>query len=297
VTASVPFCWEANQFDELVASCHREEITPYILRYLEKRGPILEAGCGLGRFVVFLEQQGFRDVRGIDISPDAIGIVKKIAPSLNVTCADVSALPFEDSSVQGIISLGVVEHFEEGPRAALQEFQRVMSPGATALITVPFLNLVRRVKQTARIYDISERIRAMRASDSAIESGEGVVGRTLAHLRLENSSVHDKLASPFIRWPATGPFFEYRFAIKQFEKVLVDVGLSVFEIVPVDVVSGMFYEFGALLVHNSAHGTRSVTRLGRIFQWIFGRAPWVLAHMLLFVVQKNGVHAIRTSDC
>ncbi len=187
-----------------MANCHRDEVVPYILRYLEKQGPILEAGCGLGRFVVFMEQQGFRDVRGIDISPDAVGIVNRIAPDLNVTCGDVSDLPFEDSSIRGIVSLGVVEHFEQGPRAALQEFQRVMMPGATALITVPFLNLVRRFKHAARIYEIGERVKAIRGSDSAIESREDVVGRSIAHLSQENSSLQHKPPSQFIRWPPTG---------------------------------------------------------------------------------------------
>lgn len=47
----------------------------------------------------------------------------------------------------------------------------------------------------------------------------------------------------FRRWPATGSFFEYRFGIKQFEKELQPVGLSVLEIAPIDAISGLYYEF------------------------------------------------------
>jgi SAM-dependent methyltransferase len=259
------------------------------LRYLDKEGPILEAGCGLGRFVIFMEQHGFRDVRGIDISPDAVGIVNRIAPNLNVTCGDVSDLPFEDSSIRGLISLGVVEHFEEGPQAALQEFERVMMPGATAIITVPFLNLVRRFKHAARIYEMGERLKASRAPDSAMKHKKNVVGKSIAHLGQDKLLTQHKPPSQFVRWPATGPFFEYRFATKQFEKELQTVGLSILEVAPIDAISGMFYEFGALLVGSSDHGGRTPTRFGRIFQETLARAPWVHSHMLLFVVRKDEV--------
>jgi SAM-dependent methyltransferase len=285
----VQFRWEAHQFNGLLARCHRDEVVPFILRYLKKQGPILEAGCGLGRFVIFMEQQGFRDVRGIDISPDAVGIVNRIAPTVDVTCGDVSNLPFEDSSIRGIVSLGVVEHFEEGPQAALQEFKRVMMPGATAIITVPYLNLVRRFKHAARIYETRERITAARASVSARASREDVVGRSIAHLSQDNLLPQHKAPSHFVRWPATGPFFEYRFGIKQFERELRAVGLSILEVAQIDAISGMFYEFGGLLVSTSAQDGRALTRLGRVFKWILSRAPRVHAHMLLFVAHKDEV--------
>jgi len=287
IEVSVHFRWEAHQFHRLLASCHRDEVVPYLLRHLKKQGPILEAGCGLGRFIVFMERQGFHDVRGIDISPDAVAIVNEIAPTLKVTCGDVSNLPFDDSSIRGIVSLGVVEHFEEGPRAALKEFHRVMMPGATAIITVPYLNLVRRFKHAVRVYQIGERMKGDRAAVPAVKLVmDDAVDRSIAHF--DQGSLHKlRRGGPeFRRWPATGSFFEYRFGIKQFEKELRPVGLSVLEIAPIDAISGLYYEFGALLVTTSPDGGRDVTTLGRIFKGILARAPWIHAHMLLFVVQK-----------
>lgn len=282
---SVHFHWEAHQFHRLLASSHRDEVAPYILRHLDKQGPILEAGCGLGRFVIFMEERGFRDVRGIDISPDAVDIVNRIAPHLNVTCGDVSDLPFEDSSIRGIVSLGVVEHFKEGPQAALREFKRVMAPGATAIITVPYLNLVRRIKHAVRLYEVGKQIRAIPASVSAVRSREDVVARSLAHLDHDDSLREHP--SRFARWPASGPFFEYRFGTKEFEEELLGSGLSIVERAPIDTASGMFYEFGRLLVRASSDGGRALTRLGHGFRRILIRAPWVHAHMLLFVVRKD----------
>jgi SAM-dependent methyltransferase len=284
---SVHFRWEAHEFHRLLASCHSDDAAPYILRYIEKQGPILEVGCGLGRFVAFMEQQGFQDVRGIDISADAVDIVYKMAPNLNVTHGDVSKLPFEDSSIRGVVSLGVVEHFQDGPQAALREIERVMMPGATAIITVPYLNLVRRFKHAARIYEMSDRIRAMRARASTTNVREDVVGRSIAELDREKFLSEGNSSYQFPRWPTKGPFFEYRFSLRQFEEELLSVGLSILEEAPIDAVSGMFYEFGAPFVRSSTTGQRVLTRLGHTFNWTLSRASWIHAHMLLFAVHKD----------
>jgi SAM-dependent methyltransferase len=283
----VQFRWEADRFYDLLHSSHRDEATPYILGYLEKKGPILEAGCGLGRFVDFLEQHGFQDVQGIDISADAVAIVNSLAPHLKVRRGDVSDLPFEDSSIRGIVSLGVVEHFEEGPQVPLREFRRVMMPGARAIISVPYLNPIRRFKQRARIYHFGEGLRALRAATVRAESGGDVISRSIAYLKHDGAPLPSEDAAPFTRWPATGPFFEYRFRPVQFAQEIIAVGLTILEMAPIDAVSGMFYEFGSLMVTASADGERNVTGLGAALRRVLAGATWVHAHMLLFVVEKR----------
>lgn len=276
----IPFSWQAEQFHDLLPSAGRDDVAPYILRHLDPRGPTLEAGCGLGRFVAFMEHNGFRDVCGLEVSEDAVAIVNRLAPHLDVRCGDVSSLPFEDSSMRGIVSLGVVEHFREGPGPALREMARVMMPGATAIVTVPYLNLVRRVKRSLRLDALGERVRGGRPA-----GGGEVVARSVAELGGQEEPV-DPLR--FVAWPATGPFFEYRFTPREMRAELEAVGLSVAEVAPVDTISGMFYEFGRLLVRSSPQG-RSATLGGRVVGRLLARAPWVHAHMLLFVAHKPGV--------
>lgn len=51
--------------------------------------------------------------------------------------ADVTALPFQTASFDALLSLDVLEHVPDH-RAALREFARVLKPGATCVLSVPF---------------------------------------------------------------------------------------------------------------------------------------------------------------
>ena len=56
---------------------------------------------------------------------------------------NVLNLQYETSSISGYISLGVVEHFQEGPEQALAEAYRVVKPGGVGVISVPVNNPLR----------------------------------------------------------------------------------------------------------------------------------------------------------
>jgi ubiquinone/menaquinone biosynthesis C-methylase UbiE len=50
---------------------------------------------------------------------------------------DVTKLPYNDNSISGYLSFGVIEHFIEGLQKALNEAFRVLRPGGIAIITTP----------------------------------------------------------------------------------------------------------------------------------------------------------------
>jgi hypothetical protein len=58
---------------------------------------------------------------------------------------DLRRMPFADGALQGHISIGVVEHLEEGPQDMLREFYRTLAPGSPLLLSVPWVNGYRRV--------------------------------------------------------------------------------------------------------------------------------------------------------
>lgn len=111
-------------------------------RHLPKQGLIVEAGCGRAQYVIALRSRGY-DCVGIDTAVSTIEAIKAQFPDLPVTQGDVLDLEYPDDSASGYISLGVVEHFQEGPEAALEEAYRVLVPDGVAVISVPVNNPLR----------------------------------------------------------------------------------------------------------------------------------------------------------
>jgi len=152
--SSTIFTWKKEDFWYLLKSCDKDEATPYILKYLPKSGKIIEAGCGLGRFVKYLSDEGY-DIEGIEYSEETVRIVKEIDPGLKVIQGDVLNMPYRTNSIDGIISLGVVEHFISGCDKPLKEMYRILKPGGVAIITVPSFNLIRKVKKYFYIDEVN----------------------------------------------------------------------------------------------------------------------------------------------
>jgi len=116
--------------------------TPFS-RYLPLDGPILEAGCGTGRIVCALQSRGYT-VEGIDYASETIRRVRSIDPSLDVRVGDIFAVDRPDGYYAAYISLGVLEHYPEGPEAGLAEAWRILRPGGVALLMIPYLNQARK---------------------------------------------------------------------------------------------------------------------------------------------------------
>ena len=127
---------------EYVGLCKLQTIEPLFRKYLPKGGRILEAGCGRGRWVLYLRGLGY-DVAGIDLADSDLAAARALDPSVPIERGDVLEAPFPDNSFDAVISLGVVEHFEEGPRRAFAEVRRLLKPQGLFLVTVPTQNLVR----------------------------------------------------------------------------------------------------------------------------------------------------------
>jgi SAM-dependent methyltransferase len=91
-----------------------------------------------------LRRAGF-NVIGLECSAEACGIAKENDPDLAVVRGDVLDKPFKDSSVDAVMSLGVVEHNEAGPMDALDEIHRILKPGGVLILAVPYNNPWRRL--------------------------------------------------------------------------------------------------------------------------------------------------------
>ncbi|MBN2560130.1 MAG: class I SAM-dependent methyltransferase [Phycisphaerae bacterium] len=107
-------------------------------------GLLLEAGCGTGQWVSFLDGRGHTAI-GIDYAVSGLRVGKAAVPGMRVCHTDFRTLPFQDNTFDYIVSFGAIEHDIAGPEQALKEFYRVLKPQGWLMCSVPCLNTERRI--------------------------------------------------------------------------------------------------------------------------------------------------------
>jgi SAM-dependent methyltransferase len=138
--------WEDADFsDHLNLTCYQTTYLHLLKKYSTEKS-ILEAGCGIGRWVIPLSKTGY-NVTGIEIESKALEVLEQNyqSPNLKLVVGDIFKMPFKNEEFDIVISLGVLEHFEEKQvqNAAIEEHKRVMRKDGIFLVTVPHLSLLR----------------------------------------------------------------------------------------------------------------------------------------------------------
>ena len=105
---------------------------------------LLEIGCGSARTLNYLDQiYESSECFAIDLSPQAIHLVRSISPKFQTAIANAFFLPLQSSQFDISFSIGLIEHFtREQAGQIVAEKIRVTKPGGLVVIMVPWQSSV-----------------------------------------------------------------------------------------------------------------------------------------------------------
>lgn len=138
--------WKSHKVNVLLLQAKEGSLGEFgklFAKYVPKGSSVLEAGCGPGHLVAALVQRGYKAC-GIDNEPKVIEFARANFPDLDISEGDILSIDLPSGSMDCYFSVGVVEHFVDGPKDALREASRVLSPDGVLLISVPHLNPLRK---------------------------------------------------------------------------------------------------------------------------------------------------------
>jgi SAM-dependent methyltransferase len=124
---------------EMVADREEFKLMEPFLSKIGAGARVLDAGCGMGEWTVYLNRLGYQTV-GLDITANSIEKLQSLFPQYEFVRNDIRKTDFPGDCFDALFSWGAFEHFENGPGECLRESYRILKPGGHLFITVPFDN-------------------------------------------------------------------------------------------------------------------------------------------------------------
>ncbi|MBN1127102.1 MAG: class I SAM-dependent methyltransferase [Sedimentisphaerales bacterium] len=268
----------SRSLEQQIAHCDHYEIVNYFRKWLPDHQPILEAGCGSGRWVAWFVKNGWR-ATGLDWSKECCERARLAIPDARFEVGDMREMPFNDGEFGAIVSLGAVEHSVEGPIRSLGEYHRVLSPGGIAIITVPYLGPIRKLSRLFSAPKLAltynSRLRRL--------LGKTVGTRTFAVAQQETLGGY---AADFIVTERGWEFFQYHFSKTQMQAFIQEAGFEIVEEFVEFGDEGILHNFGRIAgTYNYERGEVSLTIIGKVLRNML--ALDLMGHMLCYLVRKN----------
>jgi ubiquinone/menaquinone biosynthesis C-methylase UbiE len=127
-----PFDWTGNYQPHEVKSTLALPLASFV-EEIPFGAMTLDIGCGPGRVMSCLAAKGLRCV-GVDLSSASIELMVQRTGKKGIVASNLQ-LPIQDSSVDRVISDGVIHHTTD-PRGAFAECCRILKPGGLLYLAV-----------------------------------------------------------------------------------------------------------------------------------------------------------------
>jgi 2-polyprenyl-3-methyl-5-hydroxy-6-metoxy-1,4-benzoquinol methylase len=105
----------------------------------DKDAAVLDLGCGHGALIHFASQLGYRNVRGVDGSPEQVAAAQQLGIE-GVVEGDLQQVlqAQPDTSLDAVVAFDVIEHFKRDELLLfVDEVHRVLKPNGRWIIHVP----------------------------------------------------------------------------------------------------------------------------------------------------------------
>ncbi len=115
-------------------------------KYVSKNNAILDVGCGYGRTLSELHEEGFLNLTGIDFSQGMISRGLKLHPQLNLLKHDGGELPFSNDKFDVVLLVAVLTCVPnpEEQKNLVSEISRVLKSGGILYINDYMINTDQR---------------------------------------------------------------------------------------------------------------------------------------------------------
>jgi SAM-dependent methyltransferase len=264
-----------------VAGCERQELAPLFLATFRDAQPVLEAGCGSGKWLHFFKQRGIISV-GLDWSEQLQAVSRQLDPSVQFDTGDLRNLLYERETFGSVVALGSVEHVIEGPNQILRELYRVLRKGGAGIITVPYYSPLGRVTY-GTFGELGRRLKRIGWLRKLMGKGVLKRGNPLARRELLEQRFRKDI---YLETDFDGYFYEYQFTPGQLAQELQGAGFQVERIFPYAGEFGLFMRFGGLVGKYDRRADK--LELGLVGKLLFRLCPASLGgHMLCAVVRKS----------
>jgi len=152
---------------------------PYLQKLIRQHFPhdwnaaILDLGCGHGTLIYLARQKGYRNIRGVDVSPEQVAAAKQLCIEGVEQCDVMEALEKKPvACFDCIISFDLIEHFKRNELIPLVDaVNRVLRPYGRWIIHTP--NAESPFGMRMRYWDITHELAFTRTSLSQLLLSSG----------------------------------------------------------------------------------------------------------------------------